>query len=165
MTKLRLILTDTIALATNTINGFPLVYNQPSGDPVPTPPAGHKYVPEIAYPASPPADGKIWVRNLTIDEYGWVEADAQPEWLEVAAWRIRAVAKNTTHGAGTLMEAIDAEIAAIVDPLENAVAYEAFYGGNTMERDSTLLNTMAAQMGLTDPEIDALFQQAFAIEV
>lgn len=169
MTELRLITTDPLAFAARSINGFPKVYWLPDGGAAPVPPSGYAYVAVLDYPVASPSEGNTWVRQLTATEYGWVEAAAppepDPEWYEVPAWRIRAIADVTPHGGGTLIDSVNAAIAGITDPLEKAVAQEVFFGGNTLRRDSVLLTTLAAGIGLTDAELDSLFQQAAAIEV
>lgn len=78
----------------------------------------------------------------------------------VPAWRIRAVAKVTPAGAGSLHEAIVAAIGALEDPLQQAVAEEIYLGGNVLERGSELLALLAGGLGLEDAEVDALFIQA-----
>lgn len=168
MKTLKLITTDPLALYNKSINGFPVIYKLADGASAPVPPEGWAYVEELDYPSEDPAEGKQWVRNLTAEVYGWVEQDAleqDPEWYELPAWRIRAVAKVTPFGDGVLMDAVDVAIAAIADPAEKAVAEEVFYYGNTLRRDSALLTSMAAGLGIDDPTLDSLFQQAAAIEV
>lgn len=148
------------------LGGLPASLSRES-DP-PQTPDGYAYVEDEAFPVEEPSEGKQWVRNLTAESYGWIEQDVleeEPEWYEIPAWRIRAVAKVTPFGDGMLMDAVDVAIAAIVDPVEKAVAEEVFYRGNTLRRDSALLTTMATGLGLTDAALDGLFSQAYAIEV
>ena len=129
----------------------------------------YAYVEELAYPSLSADEGNMWTRELTLSAYGWTQTAAppepEPEWYEVPAWRIRAIADVTPHGAGLLIDSITAAIDAIADPLEKAVAKEVFFGGNTLRRDSVLLTSMATGLGLTDVELDDLFQQAYAIVV
>lgn len=166
MTIYKLITTTPLALARSAVNGFPTSYKLPDGGSLPVPPDGYAYVPQLDYPTDPASDGNTWARELTATEYGWQEVTApEPEWYEIPAWRIRAIADVTPHGGGLLIDSVSAAIDAIVDPLEKSVAKEVFFGGNTLRRDSTLLVTMAAGLGLSDAELDDLFQQAFSIEV
>ena len=96
-----------------------------------------------------------------------LEADAAtPTWYVQPAWRIRAISKVTPYGDGMLIDAIDTIVESLSsDPVQKAVAEEVFYGGNTLERDSSLLVSMAATLGLDDTQVDDIFQQAAAIEV
>lgn len=167
MKTYQLITLDPLKLYTKSLNGLPSSLVRASSPP-PTP-AGYKYVENVSKPTEDPADGFVWTRDLTADEYGWAQTSApaapDPEWYEQPAWRIRAIADVTPHGGGMLIDSITAAIDAIVDPAEKAVAKQVFFGGNTLRRDSALLTSMAAGLGLTDAELDTLFQQADAIVV
>ena len=169
MKTLRLITTDPLALVNKNFGAYPKVYMLKDGYTAPVPPDGYTYVEEMPFPTEEPSQGNVWTRQLSLSEYGWVETAAppepDPEWYEVPAWRVRAIADVTPHGGGLLIDSISAAIDAIVDPLEKAVSKEVFFGGNTLRRDSVLLTTMASGLGLTDTELDDLFQQAFAIDV
>jgi hypothetical protein len=167
MKTYRLITLDPLKLYTKSLNGLPSsLVRETLPPPAPT---GYKYVEDLAKPTEDPADGFVWTRNLTADEYGWAQTAAppapDPEWYEQPAWRIRAIADVTPHGGGMLIDSCTAAIDAIVDPTEKAIAKEVFFGGNTLRRDSALLTSMAAGLGLTDAELDTLFQQAEAIVV
>lgn len=85
----------------------------------------------------------------------------------VPAWRLRVVAKVTPLGEGesTLHEAISTAIDAIENPLHKAAASEIYFGGNVLERGSTLLVQLADGLGLTTKQVDELFVSAGAIEV
>ena len=73
-----LIQIDPPQLAGTNINGFPR-YRE-VGDPSTwSSPEGYIYVPVLAEPEEDPVPGKVWVRNLTITEYGWAEIDADLE--------------------------------------------------------------------------------------
>lgn len=73
-----LIQIDPLQLAGTNINGFPR-YRE-VGDPSTwSSPEGYIYVPVLAEPEEDPVPGKVWVRNLTITEYGWAEIDADLE--------------------------------------------------------------------------------------
>ena len=168
MKTLKLITNDPLQLYSKSINGFPATYKLIDGADAPVPPEGWAYVEELGYPPEDAQEGKQWVRNLTAESYGWMEQDApeqEPEWYELPAWRIRAVAKLTPFGDGVLMDSVDLAIAAIADPAEKAVAEEVFYYGNTLRRDSVLLTTMATGLGIDDLTLDGIFEQAYAIEV
>lgn len=166
--KYRLIQLDPLALYNKSINGLPPTLVRDVA--APTTPAGYAYVEELAYPEEAPAEGFIWSRKLTVDAYGWEQVvtpddEIEPEWYEVPAWRVRAIADVTPYEDGLLIDAITVAINSIVDPLEKAIAQEVFFGGNTLHRTSTLLVTMAAGLGLSDNQLDDLFQQAYAIVV
>lgn len=166
--KYILIQTDPLKLVYRSVGGLPATLSRET--PPPTTPEGYAYVEDEEFPTAPPSEGMMWTRSLTETSYGWVEveieaADTEAEWVEVPAWRIRAVAKFTPFGGGTLMDGVDAAIDGIADPQEKAIAEEVFYHGNTLRRDSSLLVSMAAGLGVSDEDLDTLFETAFAIEV
>ena len=168
MKTLKLITLDPLQLYGKSINGFPSTHKIADDADAPVPPEGWAYVEQLDFPVEEPGEGMMWTRLLTETSYGWSEVEQEAmeaEWYEVPAWRIRAIAKVTPFGDGVLMDAVDAAITAIVDPVEHAVAEEVFYYGNTLRRDSTLLNSMAVGLGLDDATLDSLFEQAYAIEV
>lgn len=189
MKTYRLITTNPLKLVTKNVSGKPATMQVKDGYPAPTPPVTWKdywpspedwptdikqpplyaYVEELAYPSLSADEGNIWTRELTLSAYEWVQTAAppepDPEWYVQPAWRIRAVADVTPYGEGLLIDAITAAIDAIEDPTQKAISKEVFFGGNTLERTSTLLVSMASGLGLTDAEIDTLFQQADTIEV
>lgn len=166
MKKYRLITTSPLKFATTSIGGLPTVLNTNTP---PVTPSSYAYVEELAYPSLSADEGNIWTRELTLSAYGWAQTAAppapDPEWFVQPAWRIRAVADVTPYGGGMLIDAITAAIDAVEDPTQKAISKEVFFGGNTLERTSTLLVSMAQGLGLTDSELDTLFQQADAIEV
>lgn len=167
MKTYRLITLDPLKLYTKSLNGLPATLTRNAAPPAT--PSGYKYVEDTDKPDEDPAEGFVWTRELTADEYGWAQTEAppapEPDWYEQPAWRIRAIADVTPHGGGMLIDSITAAIEAIVDPAEKAVAKQVFFGGNTLRRDSALLVSMAAGLGLTEEELDTLFQQADAIVV
>ncbi|GHB63990.1 hypothetical protein [Persicitalea jodogahamensis] len=73
---------------------------------------------------------------------------------EVAAWRLRVVVER----AG-LKPVIDAVIASL-DPDNQMVAKEAYYGGTTVRRDSPLLDAVIQVAQLTTEQKNGLFIQA-----
>lgn len=177
MKTYRLITINPLKLATKSVAGKPTSVQVADGYSVPSPPyvgdhplfTKYAYVEELGYPSLSADEGNIWTRELTLSAYGWTQTPAppepNPEWYIQPAWRIRAIADVTPFGGGLLIDAITAAIDAIVDPLEKAVAKEVFFGGNILERDSAVLVAMAAGLGLTDEQLDDLFQQAHAIVV
>ena len=136
----------------------------------PQTPEGYAYVESLPIPEEAAPEGQRYVRELTTEAYGWTQVEAppakKPKWYVQPAWRIRAITKVTPYGSGTLMDSINTIVESLSsDPVQKAVAEEAFYGGNTLERDSALLVGMAAGLGLDDVELDNIFQQAASIEV
>ena len=167
MKKYRLIKTDTVELYNKNIKGLPYML---STTVLPETPTGYAYVEDIPFPEETVLpESKVWSRVLTVESYDWVQIDKGVPTLyytTVEAWRIRAIAKVTAYsGGGMLIDAIIAAVDAIVDPLEKATAEEVFFGGNTLDRNSALLNSMATGLGLTNAELDDLFVQATEITV
>lgn len=174
MKTFRLITKSPLALHTSSVGGSPAIINVQDGYPDPQPPYTesdeYDYLEELPYPEETPAEGYIWTRELTTEAYGWAQTVApvepNPEWYTQPAWRVRAIAKVTPYGDATLMDSIDTIVESLSsDPVQKSVAEEVFYGGNTLERDSALLTSMASSLGLTDTELDDIFQQADVIEV
>lgn len=174
MKSYRLITLNPLKLVTKNIGGMPAAMSVKDGYSAPTPPytdpVEYAYVEELAYPEETPVEGFVWARELTTEAYGWKQVEAppakNPKWYSQPAWRIRAISKVTPYGDGMLIDAIDTIVESLSsDPVQKAVAEEVFYGGNTLERDSALLVGMAAGLGLTDEQLDNLFQQAASIEV
>ena len=177
MKTYRLITLDPPKLAARSVAGKPASINVADSYDVPTPPyTGHHpnriqyaYVEELPFPEEDPAEGFIWTRELTTEAYGWKQVEAppapNPEWYVQPAWRIRAICDVTPYGDGLLIDAITAAVDAIEDPVQKAVSKEVFFGGNTLERDSMLLVSMAGALELTDEDLDSIFQQANSIEV
>ncbi len=178
MKTYRLITLNPVKLVNESVAGKPSSIHVLDGYSVPPPPytgdhplfTKYAYVEELAYPSLSADEGNIWTRELTLSAYGWTQTPAppepNPEWYEQPAWRVRAIAKVTPYGDATLMDSIDTIVESLSsDPVQKAVAEEAFYGGNTLERDSGLLTDMASSLGLTDTDLDNIFQQAAAIEV
>ena len=167
MKTYQLIKLSPLKLQYSSVNGLPPSLTRDAAAP-PTP-DGYDYVENLPMPTEDPADGFTWTRELTADEYGWAQtespAEPDPEWYEQPAWRIRAIADVTPYGDGLLIDACAAAIDAIVDAAEKAIAEEVFFFGNTLRRDSALLTSLATGLGLTDAELDSLFQQADAIVV
>ena len=171
MKTYRLITLNPLKLVTGSVAGKPAVMQVKDGYPAPTPPwwpenfdAKYAYIEELPIPEEAPAEGFIWTRELSTEAYGWAQTVAPVE--PNPAWRVRAIAKVTPYGDATLMDSIDTIVESLSsDPVQKAVAEEAFYGGNTLERDSVLLTDMASSLGLTDTDLDNIFQQAAAIEV
>ena len=89
-----LIQLEPLQLTTTNINGFPQ-YRE-VGDPTTwRSPEGYIYVPVLAEPQEEPATGKVWVRNLTATEYGWVEADLEEVNNAYNGFEITGVTKYT----------------------------------------------------------------------
>jgi len=167
MKTYKLITTNPLAFYSKSLGGLPTSLTTNSLPPTPT---GYNYVEDLVKPEEAAAEGFVWTRELTTESYGWVQTATppapNPEWYIQPAWRIRAISKVTPYGDGTLMDAIDTIIVSLSgDPVQKAVAEESFYGGNILERDSTLLVNMAAGLGLVDDQLDELFLQADSIEV
>ena len=167
MKTYQLIKLSPLSLQYKSLGGLPSSLTRES-DP-PAVPEGYAYVENLPIPEEAPAEGFRWIRLLTTDRYGWVEsaalAEPNPEWYEQPAWRVRAIADITPYGDGLLIDAIHTMIDSIEDPVQKAISNEVFFYGNTLERDSSLLVSMAAALGLDDAQLDAIFQQADAIEV
>ena len=65
-------------------------------------------------------------------------------------------------GAG-LLDDVDAAIAAITDPTQRKAAEIEWEYAQTVDRDSSFTQQLAAGLGLTSEQLDALFTQAAAL--
>lgn len=94
---------------------------------------------------------------------------------EIAAWQAAraaaAVPRRVTNFQGRtvlrlhdLFDAVQGAISAIEDPLQKAIAQDAFDRGG-FELDSELLNQVLSQMGHDAAFRDALFVEAAAISI
>jgi hypothetical protein len=61
-----------------------------------------------------------------------------------------------------LFDAVQDSINAIADPLEKAIAQDAFERG-TFSRNSALLASITAELNLTSEQVDEMFRQAVEI--
>jgi|GEM_PF-2931283 len=167
MKTYQLINLDPLKLQYKSLGGLPSSLTRESNPP--QTPEGYNYVENLPIPEEVPAEGFIWTRELTTEAYGWTQteapAESTPEWYEQPAWRVRAIADITPYGDGLLIDAIRTLVDSIEDPVQKAISNEVFFHGNTLERDSSLLVSMAAALGLDDAQLDDIFQQAAAIEV
>jgi hypothetical protein len=87
---------------------------------------------------------------------GWIDPNAVPE--SIAMWQARSVLID----AG-LLNAVNAYINGIADPIIQGKARAKFEYSSTMRRDDPLLIAIAPALGLTDAQIDTLFIQAAAL--
>ena len=87
------------------------------------------------------------------------EAPAAPVPASVSNFQGRTVLR--IHG---LFDTVQAAIDAIGDPLQKAIAQDAFDRGD-FDRESTLLNTVLTNLGHDEAFRDALFVEAAAIKV
>ena len=81
-----------------------------------------------------------------------------PPPAEVPLWRLKTIAAQVEHGDGTLLEAIDAAVA-------STPARFVWHNGNTIDRNSPTLATLAAGLGLTSAQVDEFFRQAAALPI
>ncbi len=97
-----------------------------------------------------PIDGWIWTDNINDAINYFANAGKNTITLRQA--------KLALLNAGKLNDTI-AAIAALPEPDRTAAGIEFDYA-NEVERDSALLNTIALVIGLTEEELDDLFNQA-----
>ncbi|MBX6376291.1 MAG: hypothetical protein IRZ13_18955 [Acetobacteraceae bacterium] len=77
----------------------------------------------------------------------------------VALWQAKAVMELTPHGDGTLLDAVEALMAQADVPTRAWWQH-----GTEIERDHARTVGMAAQLGIAEADLDALFAAAAAIE-
>lgn len=87
----------------------------------------------------------------------WPKTPQVPE--EVYAWRLRLATQM-----GGLKTTIDALLNSLPEP-DKTIALEAWNSGVTIRRDSTLIASLATQLGLTKDHVDEYFIQANSIEI
>ena len=81
-----------------------------------------------------------------------------PPPAEVPLWRLKAIASAVEHGDGTLLDAVDAAV-------EGTPARFVWQNGNTIDRNSPTLATLATGLGLTSEQVDEFFRQAAALPI
>lgn len=88
-----------------------------------------------------------------------------PEQVEL--FRARYVMAQTPNpqGAGSLLDAVLAAIAAIPDAAERTLATEGINRANALTRRGRLVTTIAPTLGLDDAALDGLFREANALDV
>jgi len=100
------------------------------------------------------------------DDFAEIQPEPEPVVVpdESPAWRIKAIAKLTAHGTGTLYDAIGAAISALDEPVKT-IASTVWTEGNTIERQSTTVSLIASTCKLTSDDIDSIFVRAAALVV
>jgi hypothetical protein len=84
---------------------------------------------------------------------------------QVALFQARVIMATTPRGGGTLLDAVDAAIDALPDPMEREIARQGILCANVMSRHGRVVTHLATALGLTDAALDDLFRAAAAIEV
>ena len=96
-------------------------------------------------------------------------AEVQTEWVPPPAPSVvipqsvtMRQARLALLGAG-LLDSVNAAIAAITDPVQRKAAQIEWEYAQTVDRDSPFTQQLAAGLGLTSEQLDALFTQAAAL--
>lgn len=93
---------------------------------------------------------------MTQDEASqWLESLHSPVYIPQQV--TMAQARKALILSGVSITAVNAAIAAIVDPVERQLAETDWEYATTMRRQSPLVTSLAPVLGLTDEEIDDLF--------
>jgi hypothetical protein len=79
-----------------------------------------------------------------------------PKTTQVTLWQARTVLR-----AHSLFDAVDAYIEA--HKVDIPQLYEVWNYGNAVSRTSPLIISIGSQLGLTDEQIDAMFQEAASL--
>jgi hypothetical protein len=94
-----------------------------------------------------------------------VKREPVPEQVELFRARYVMAQTPNPHGAGTLLDAAIAAIAAIPNTAERTLATEGINRANALSRHGRLVTTIASTLGLDDSALDNLFREANALDV
>ena len=114
---------------------------------------GFKLTPENRTEHTYPVEGWTWFDSLD---------DAMRALVNQGNTVTMRQARLALLGAGLLTH-VDAAIAAIPDPVQRTAAQIEWEYATVIERNSLLVQSLAAGLGLTAPAIDALFEAASRI--
>lgn len=81
----------------------------------------------------------------------------------VDTWRARAIMELTPHGEGNLLQAVEALVEAIPDPATRIIARHQLTSAPHFLRGAAIVLALASELGLSEPQIDALFRAAEAL--
>lgn len=117
-------------------------------------------IPAYFLPGAWRFDGAGWHVHdqAAIDAHPWPAAEQAPAVPQSITAR---QARLVLLGAG-LLASIDAAIATLPEPQRSAAQIEWEYG-TSIERHSPMLTLLAPALGLSEPQLDALFVQAAAL--
>lgn len=84
---------------------------------------------------------------------------------QITAWQARAALQLTPFGDGTLLDAVDAAIAALPGGAEKIVVQSAWDNNANFVRNSPTITGIATALGLDDAAVDQLFILGGGLEV
>lgn len=83
---------------------------------------------------------------------------------QVNLFQARVVMATTPHGGGTLLEAVEAAIDAMTNPMDKEIAQQGLAYANVLNRNGRIVTILSDALGLDAETIDGLFQEASAIQ-
>ena len=163
MTNYILIQIEPLKIEYQSLNGLPPSISRESSPPVT--PEGYAYVEDLAFPTEPAPEGEQYNRLLTATEYGWV-SEAIPVYPIELVTRIQM--RDTLIDAG-LSDSIEAIIAGMPETtdqetIDKKKMSDWWNHAPNFRRDNARIATMQAALGLTDEEVDTLFETASLVD-
>lgn len=162
MTTYQLITLSPLKIYNKSLNGLPSSLVR-SYSPPPTP-DGYKYVENVSMPNDAP-EGQRYVRELTVDEYGWKLEDIP----EVVIESVTRIQMRDVLIDNDLFDTVEATISGMPESTDEEIVAkkkmnEWWNNAPNFRRDNARIATMQAAMGLTDAEVDALFLAASQVD-
>ena len=163
MKTYQLIKLSPLKLEYKNLGGLPSSFTRAS-DP-PQTPDGYAYVEDLAIPTEPAPEGEQYNRLLTATEYGWV-SEAIPVYPIEIVTRIQMRDALIDAGLSDSIEAIIAGMPEATDQetIDKKKMADWWNHAPNFRRDNVRIATMQAALGLTDAEVDALFETASLVD-
>jgi hypothetical protein len=146
----------------SSVNGLPSSLTRDAAAP-PTP-DGYDYVENLPMPDDAP-EGQYYVRDLTVDSYGWKLEDVQEEVID-SVTRIQMRDVLIEQGLFDSIESIIAGMPETSDEevIEKKKMNDWWNHAPNFRRENARVAIMQAALGLTDEEVDAIFLAASLVE-
>ena len=162
MKTYQLIKLSPIKVQYSSVNGLPSSLTRDAAAP-PTP-DGYDYVENLPMPDDAP-EGQYYVRDLTVDSYGWKLEDVQEEVI-YSVTRIQMRDVLIEQGLFDSIESIIAGMPETSDEevIEKKKMNDWWNHAPNFRRENARVAIMQAALGLTDEEVDAIFLAASLVE-
>lgn len=163
MTTYQLIKLEPLELQFKSLNGFPSSIIRSTS--APTAPGGYKYVENLPMPEEAAPEGQYYVRELTVDSYGW-KLDPIPEIVIEAVTNIQMRDALIDEGLHDQVDTIIANMPETTpeEIIEKKKMYDWWHHALNIRRDNPRVATMQVALGLTDEEVDAIFLAASLVD-
>lgn len=167
MTTYQLIKLNPLGLAYKSVRGLPSSLTRDYDPPVvPEDIASDfKYVENLPVPVEGAPEGQHYVRDLTVDSYGW-KLETEPNQTIDSVTRIQMRDALIDAQLFDTVETVISEMPETTDQeiIDKKKMNDWWNHAPNFRRDNVRIATMQAAMGLTDEEVDAIFLAASLVE-